>query len=188
MMLILFAILMISMILKDNKQSGFTIVELLIAIVVIAILAAISIVAYNGIQNRVHNTSIQNDLSNLSKKMQMYHIDYDRYPSATNDSLSLLDFKANGKSYTTTFTSPMTYRNLIYCTDATGSDYTVLAKSLSGDAYKLSSNGNITAFSTTWTTQGAGALCTSAGFSNTNQLTGFWSDGGLWQAWTGVPN
>ena len=37
-----------------SKKSGFTIVELLIVVVVIAILAAISIVAYAGIQNRAN--------------------------------------------------------------------------------------------------------------------------------------
>lgn len=37
------------------KQRGFTIVELLIVIVVIAILAAITIVAFNGIQQRARN-------------------------------------------------------------------------------------------------------------------------------------
>lgn len=35
-----------------TKSSGFTIVELLIVIVVIAILATISVVAYTGIQSR----------------------------------------------------------------------------------------------------------------------------------------
>lgn len=35
---------------QKHRQVGFTIVELLIVIVIIAILAAISIVAYNGIQ------------------------------------------------------------------------------------------------------------------------------------------
>ncbi|MCB8045019.1 prepilin-type N-terminal cleavage/methylation domain-containing protein [Microbacterium oxydans] len=35
-----------------DAQRGFTIVELMIVVVVIAILAAITIVAYNGIQKR----------------------------------------------------------------------------------------------------------------------------------------
>lgn len=40
-----------------NKQTGFTIVELLIVIVVIGVLAAITIVAYNGIQDRARMAS-----------------------------------------------------------------------------------------------------------------------------------
>ncbi|MDN5835366.1 MAG: prepilin-type N-terminal cleavage/methylation domain-containing protein [bacterium] len=39
-----------------KSKEGFTIVELLVVIVVIAILAAITLVSYNGIQRRAHNT------------------------------------------------------------------------------------------------------------------------------------
>lgn len=40
---------------KNKQNSGFTIVELLIVIVVIGILAAITIVAYNGVQQRARD-------------------------------------------------------------------------------------------------------------------------------------
>ena len=50
---------------KQTKSSGFTIVELLIVIVVIAILAAITIVAYNGIQDRANTTANQGIASTL---------------------------------------------------------------------------------------------------------------------------
>ena len=56
---------------KHKQQSGFTIVELLIVIVVIAILAAISIVAYNGIQNRSRVTKANSDLATLRKAIEV---------------------------------------------------------------------------------------------------------------------
>ena len=56
---------------KLKQQSGFTIVELLIVIVVIAILAAISIVAYNGIQNRSKVTKANSDLTTLRKSIEV---------------------------------------------------------------------------------------------------------------------
>ena len=66
---------------KQNKQSGFTIVELLIVIVVIGILAAIVIVAYNGIQNRANIASINSDLSQLDKAIKSYQAINGTYPS-----------------------------------------------------------------------------------------------------------
>ncbi len=48
-------------------NKGFTIVELLIVVVVIAILAAITIVAYNGIQSQARSSKIQTDLGQLRK-------------------------------------------------------------------------------------------------------------------------
>lgn len=59
---------------KNNKTSGFTIVELLIVIVVIGILAAITIVAYNGVQSRARATTYQTDAVSLVKKIEAYGV------------------------------------------------------------------------------------------------------------------
>ncbi len=55
-----------------RKKSGFTIVELLIVIVVIAILAAITVVAYNGIQNRAKDTALQSAAAQTGKRVLTY--------------------------------------------------------------------------------------------------------------------
>lgn len=62
------------------KQKGFTIVELLIVIVVIAILAAISIVAYSGIQTRANNTQTTDAVKQFIKAYALYAIDNGDYP------------------------------------------------------------------------------------------------------------
>jgi len=63
------------------KQKGFTIVELLIVIVVIAVLAAITIVAYNGIQNRAKASAAQSAAAQATKKIMTYAIqNNDQYP------------------------------------------------------------------------------------------------------------
>ena len=62
------------------KSRGFTIVELLIVIVVIAILAAISIVAYNGIQQRAKNTQTITSFSSYAKALKSYYAVNQDYP------------------------------------------------------------------------------------------------------------
>lgn len=65
------------------RNRGFTIVELLIVIVVIAILAAISIVAYNGIQQRAYNTKVISGANQYYKALLEYKAINDSYPSST---------------------------------------------------------------------------------------------------------
>ena len=67
--------------LKQTKSRGFTIVELLIVIVVIAILAAITIVAYNGIQNRAKTSAGQAGTNVLIKKVAAFNTVNSAYPS-----------------------------------------------------------------------------------------------------------
>lgn len=59
---------------RAGRARGFTIVELLIVIVVIAILASISTVAYAGIQERSRRASAMSDLKMLEKAIIMARI------------------------------------------------------------------------------------------------------------------
>lgn len=63
-----------------QRQHGFTIVELLIVIVVIAILAAITIVAYNGIQQRARDNARISKIQGIAKAIELYKVDNGRYP------------------------------------------------------------------------------------------------------------
>ena len=65
---------------KTKQATGFTIVELLIVIVVIAILAAITIVAFNGIQNRSKLSSAQSTASMIAKKAEAWNSGQGAYP------------------------------------------------------------------------------------------------------------
>lgn len=63
-----------------RRTSGFTIVELLIVIVVIAILAAVTIVAYNGIQTRAENTKTITAVSSYARAIRSYATINGSYP------------------------------------------------------------------------------------------------------------
>lgn len=73
-----------------GRDRGFTIVELLIVVVVIAILAAITIVAYNGISIRASDSATLVETGQLIKKLESVKVVDGAYPAAipaTNSSL-----------------------------------------------------------------------------------------------------
>jgi prepilin-type N-terminal cleavage/methylation domain-containing protein len=98
------------MIVWAQKRTGFTIVELLIVVVVIAILAAITTVAYAGIRERALTTKVQSELSQANKAVAAYAVIHGgQYPNSLADT----DAPSGGD---TTFqytydntTSPRTY-------------------------------------------------------------------------------
>lgn len=72
-----------------KTKSGFTLVELLIVIVIIAILAAITIVAYNGIQARARESSAIADLSSIAKQIEAYNVINGSYPATVATAKSM---------------------------------------------------------------------------------------------------
>lgn len=63
-----------------NEKYGFTIVELLIVIIVVAILATISILAYNGIATKAQVSSIELGAEAYYKAIRLYKAEYESFP------------------------------------------------------------------------------------------------------------
>jgi general secretion pathway protein G len=87
-----------------NRQTGFTIVELLIVIVVIGILAAISIVAYNGVQAKARDSQRISDLKSIVKALEAYKVNNGTYPTpVSTPNASSWEVSTDGSNNATTF-------------------------------------------------------------------------------------
>lgn len=105
---------------KRVVQAGFTIVELLIVVVVIAILAAITIVAYNGIQNRTKASATQTTVAQAAKKIAAYAVtNNETFPSDKTAFLTATSLSdSNGVTYD--YYASTDGKN--YCVSATRAD------------------------------------------------------------------
>ena len=65
---------------SSTMLKAFTIVELLVVIVVIGILASITILSYTGITNKAIASSLQSDLTNASRQLDLFQVEHDYYP------------------------------------------------------------------------------------------------------------
>jgi general secretion pathway protein G len=68
----------------QQKQKGFTIVELLIVVVVIGILATLVIVTFKGVQQKARDTKRQTDLVALDGHLEAFNGTNGYYPTLDN--------------------------------------------------------------------------------------------------------
>ena len=73
------------------KQHGFTLVEIMIAVVVVAILAAIAIPSYERYQIKVNRVAAQSEMIEMGSVLQQYLITHRSYVKAPNTFVSLAD-------------------------------------------------------------------------------------------------
>lgn len=116
---------------KGVRTAGFTIVELLIVVVVIAILAAITIVSYNGIQGRALEVTLQSDLRNSATALELDYTKNGSYPAtleAANDGKGVKSSDSTNLQYSYNST------NNTYCLSATSAKSGVKTFYLSSQA------------------------------------------------------
>ncbi len=64
-----------------RKEKGFTLVELMIVIIILAILTGIAIPSYMVLRNRARVAAAQSELKNIATAIEMYNADQDAYPA-----------------------------------------------------------------------------------------------------------
>ena len=157
---------------KKQRQAGFTIVELLIVIIVIAILATLVIMAYNGVQQRAYDTVVKDDLSNFSKKLEIARLDNnDAYPTALTASMG---FSFSKSSYALDPQST----TLRYCVNTSTNNYIMYALSKSGSYFKYTATGGLQSATASY---GYG-ICSQIGLVTTNPVANGLS-GTTWASW-----
>jgi uncharacterized protein (TIGR02145 family)/prepilin-type N-terminal cleavage/methylation domain-containing protein len=132
-------------------SKAFTIVELLVVIVVIGILAAITIISYTGISKKAEISSLQSDLSNGSKKLKMYQVEYGSYPQ-------LMTSTDGNVTYCPSGTTPPDTKYCIKPSKGNTFNYFTLGVSTSPDGFGLKATNSTSTTNYTITNNSSPAL------------------------------
>lgn len=148
-----------------RKRYGFTIVELMIVVAILAILVGIVLVAYPGITNKARDNAVGIDITKVAEAANAFYTSNGRYPTSSAELNSLTTKKMSRANYDTTGNA------VLYCaTPTTGASMAIIAKSKSGNSYSIKDEEQVQPYSSTFPTT-ASTVCTNAGISS---ATSFW--------------
>jgi prepilin-type N-terminal cleavage/methylation domain-containing protein len=66
---------------KLTSQHGFTIIELMVALVVVGLLVALIVSTHASVERNQRNQTRENDISNIYEQLEAYYVDNSQYPT-----------------------------------------------------------------------------------------------------------
>jgi prepilin-type N-terminal cleavage/methylation domain-containing protein len=68
---------------KQRLSSAFTLLELLVVMIILALLAGIGLISFGTVQQKSRDSSRKQDLASISKALELYHNDFGFYPNSS---------------------------------------------------------------------------------------------------------
>lgn len=159
------------------QRRGFTLLEIMIVVTVLAILAGISVVGYNGYQARTNATAVRSEILEIGQNIDISSMTAHEFPAADTASLSAFKFKITQKSY------DKTIDNVIYCVDTARKNFAIGAKTQSSDKVFIFVKAKGIQETTTALT--ADSVCTAAGVAAGDRHTLVGYPSGTLASWLG---
>lgn len=134
------------MILPRKISSGFTLVELLVVMAIIAVLATVIIGGFRSSQMRGRDSQRKADLKQISNALELFFQDYGRYPPASGTLIAACSYNpgtgvgtacswgsgtmSDGKTtyMRTVSADPLTFQNYVYRVSSTFNSFQLFAR------------------------------------------------------------
>jgi prepilin-type N-terminal cleavage/methylation domain-containing protein len=162
---------------NTSQTSGFTMIEVLVTISVIAILAAIVLAGYSAVQNRTFDSAVQSDLANDAKILAQYYSDNSDFP--TGAELATLAVKLGFA----TSNYDASNNNALYCYTADGTKASLIAESRTGNVYYVTNTSRIPQVFGASFPQGGAIDCPNSGLPAGTLWTWMYGPGSGWASW-----
>jgi type IV pilus assembly protein PilA len=116
----------------ERDEEGFTLIELMVVVLIIAILLAIAIPTFLGARQRAQNRAAQSNLRNALTAEKTWYTDQQAYSQTKSELVGI----EPSLSFDTAADTAPTVGNVSYYVDANGAVY-LAAKSASGTCFYL---------------------------------------------------
>ena len=141
-----------------DDEDGFTLIELMVVVLIIAILLAIAIPTFLGARSKAEDRAAQSNLRNALTAEKTYYVDNQAYTDNTSSNLTNIE-----PSLTYDASASPTVVGDIYVQSANATDVFMAAKSASGKCFWMHDS---TSTGTTYSSDNCGATTSSNAYTS----------------------